>query len=182
VNELYDFLAHWGLPVTPDGCFLAYKRVTDDYKDFYTRKVDNRVGAKPSMPRNRVDDNREEGCSKGFHAGAIAYVKDFNPNMGHIMIVKINPKNAVSVPKDCSCTKLRICEYEVVGEYQRDLVDSPVYLSNPVKPVRQETTEGFTVFPVDEDQDNYEGYDPDDEDDDFDEDFDDEEDDEDEDF
>jgi hypothetical protein len=44
------------------------------------------------------------------------------------MIVKINPKDVVSVPSDCNCEKLRTCRYEVVGEYQGELL-KPLYKS-----------------------------------------------------
>jgi hypothetical protein len=35
----------------------------------------------------------------------------------------------VSVPTDCNCEKLRTCRYEVVGEYQGELL-KPLYSSN----------------------------------------------------
>lgn len=42
VEELYMFM-EWGqLPITEDGCFIAYKRVTSDYLDCYSRKVLNK--------------------------------------------------------------------------------------------------------------------------------------------
>ena len=36
VTELFGFLEGSGLPITPDGCFVAYKRVNHDCKDCYT--------------------------------------------------------------------------------------------------------------------------------------------------
>ena len=36
-TQLYDFLEHKNLPITEDGCFLAYKAVNSDYKDKYSR-------------------------------------------------------------------------------------------------------------------------------------------------
>jgi hypothetical protein len=33
LDNLYRFLEHNKMPITQDGCFLAYKRVTHDYKD-----------------------------------------------------------------------------------------------------------------------------------------------------
>ena len=35
------------------------------------------------------------------------------------MIVRFNPKDAVSVPTDCECQKLRVCKYEVIGEFDK---------------------------------------------------------------
>ena len=42
-NELYAFLEHKNMPLTPAGNFLAYKGVTSDFKDHYSRKFDNSV-------------------------------------------------------------------------------------------------------------------------------------------
>lgn len=115
-ESLYDFLEHKGLPVTDDGCFLAYKAVKNDYTDCYTGTFHNDVGAVISMDRNDVDDNRSAGCSHGFHVGSMEYVKGFSPSDGHIMLVKVNPADVVSVPLDCECQKVRVCKYEVVSE------------------------------------------------------------------
>ena len=69
-KELYDFLEHQYLPVTEDGCFLAYKAVRSDYMDKYAGKFRNKVGDVCEMTRAKVDDNRGVGCSQGLHAGA----------------------------------------------------------------------------------------------------------------
>lgn len=120
ITELYGFLELEGLPLTDDGCFLAYKRVSDDWKDFHSRTMDNRVGQIVKMARQDVDDNYQNGCSHGLHAGSLAYVNEFNPGQGHLIVVKINPKNVVSIPKE-DVRKLRCCEYEVVGTFKEQL-------------------------------------------------------------
>jgi hypothetical protein len=130
-KELYDFLEHELLPITEDGCFLAYKAVRSDYMDKYAGKFDNHVGNVCEMNRAKVDDNRSVGCSQGLHAGALNYVANYGcaDSGDHIMIVKINPKDVVSVPSDCNHEKLRTCRYEVVGEYQGELL-KPLYKSD----------------------------------------------------
>ena len=130
-QELYDFLEHEHLPITEDGCFLAYKAVRADYMDKYAGKFRNKVGDVCKMVRAKVDDNRGRGCSQGLHAGALNYVASYGSvDAGdHIVIVKINPRDVVSVPSDCNCEKLRTCQYEVVGEYQGELL-KPLYSSN----------------------------------------------------
>jgi hypothetical protein len=130
-KELYDFLEHELLPITEDGCFLAYKAVRSDYMDKYAGKFDNHVGNVCEMNRAKVDDNRSVGCSEGLHAGALNYVANYGcaDSGDHIMIVKINPKDVVSVPSDCNHEKLRTCRYEVVGEYQGELL-KPLYKSD----------------------------------------------------
>ena len=127
-QELYDFLEHEHLPITEDGHFLAYKAVRNDYMDKYAGKFDNHVGKVCQMNRAKVDDNRSVGCSQGLHAGALNYVAGYGciDNGDRIVIVKINPKDVVSVPSDCNHEKLRTCRYEVVGEYQGELL-KPLY-------------------------------------------------------
>tara|TARA_R110000765_G_scaffold259501_2_gene359684 strand:+ start:3448 stop:4332 length:885 start_codon:yes stop_codon:yes gene_type:complete len=123
VQEGYTFLDNRSLPITEDGCFLAYKSVREDWTDWYSGEFDNSVGKTVSIARNRVDDNCEKGCSYGLHAGAIDYVSGYHGNDpdSHVVIVKINPKDIVSVPTDCDCTKIRVCSYEVVDVYEGEL-------------------------------------------------------------
>jgi len=127
-KELYDFLEHECLPVTEDGYFLAYKAVGPNYMDKHSGEFRNCVGDTCEMKRANVDDDRSRGCSDGLHAGAINYVASYGnvDNGDHIMIVKINPRDVVSVPTENDCEKLRTCRYEVVGEYQ-GLLKKPLY-------------------------------------------------------
>ncbi len=145
-DQLHSFLENAFLPITPDGCFLAYKtvrvhtgdRFTDeygnvvdagDYVDKYTGSVRNNVGDEPWMSRNKVTDNPDVHCSHGYHVGALAYAGPggwYNSSNDVVVIVKVDPRDAVSVPNDHSCQKLRVCRYTVVGLYQGELV-RPVY-------------------------------------------------------
>ena len=118
VNELYSFLEHKNMPITPEGNFLAYKGVSSDFKDFYTGKFSNKVGDVLEMTRNRVCDDAAIGCSHGFHAGSYDYAKGYASNGGNLMVVEIDPADVVSVPTDCSCQKLRTAKYKVVGHYE----------------------------------------------------------------
>ena len=45
---------------------------------------------------------------------------------GKVVIVKVNPKDVVSVPHDCNCQKLRTCAYTVVAEHIGTLGDGGV--------------------------------------------------------
>lgn len=118
ITELYGFLSHKHLPITPDGCFLAYKAVRSNFTDKHSGKFDNTVGSKVTMPRYHVDDNCDVGCSRGLHVGTISYVQGFANNGDNLIICKVNPMNVVSVPLDHNEEKVRCCEYEVVGMYQ----------------------------------------------------------------
>ena len=123
VNELYTFLEHKFLPLTGSGNFLAYKALRSDFTDVHTGKFDNNVGNVLEMPRNKVDDNKEVGCSYGFHAGTLEYARGFRPMDGKLVLVEINPADVVSIPTDCECQKLRTCKYKVVAEYEVPLED-----------------------------------------------------------
>jgi hypothetical protein len=124
VNELYAFLEHKNMPLTPDGNFLAYKGVREDYTDWHSGKFSNKVGDVQEMPRNRVCDDANMGCSYGFHAGSLDYAKGYG-NGGHLMVVEINPSDVVSVPLDCDQQKLRTAKYKVVAHFERKL-EEPV--------------------------------------------------------
>lgn len=113
LDNLFAFIGHQNLIITEDGHFLAYRGVTADYKDGHTGKFDNSVGQKPEMPRDQCDHNRNNTCSRGFHAGSFSYAKDWATKT---MLIKINPADIVSVPHDYHGQKMRMCKYEVVAE------------------------------------------------------------------
>jgi hypothetical protein len=126
INELYTFLQHKFLPITPDGYFLAYKAVRSDFMDKYSGTFDNSVGNHVRISRRRVDDNCEQGCSYGLHVGAIDYVKSYGMSGDKVVICKVHPADVVSVPLDSQHQKVRCCGYEVVGEYDGDLLPAVV--------------------------------------------------------
>lgn len=128
VDELYTFLEHKHLPLTETGTFLAYKAVRNDYTDKHTGKFFNGVGEVLSMPRNKVDDDKNVGCSYGFHAGTLRYASEFACGSDKLVLVEIDPADVVSIPTDCEFQKLRTCRYKVVAEYERPL-DELVYES-----------------------------------------------------
>jgi hypothetical protein len=146
-KELYDFLEHEHLPITEDGHFLAYKAVRNDFMDKYRGVFDNHVGNVCEMTRSKVDDDRGRGCSNGLHAGALNYVAGYGSleSGDKIVIVKINPRDVVSVPSDCNFEKLRTCRYEVVGEYQGELL----------KPLYSASLDAGVDYDSDEDDEEY---------------------------
>lgn len=177
VEQLYNFMEACDMPITEDGCLLAYRSVNNDYWDTHTGKtslslppdkVNNvsgviwdstgkvcngvfverffvRNGVKTlltdegtcvvSMERNLVDDNPDQTCSKGLHVCSQKY----GMYGKRLLLVKVNPADVVSVPKDYNQAKMRVCRYEVVKDVQH---------------------EGFKTFentPVYFDEDSYEG-------------------------
>jgi hypothetical protein len=134
LEQLYDFLSYRELPITEDGCFLAYKGVQSNYYSVMgntetiveSGSVDsgghilNSIGAKIKIKRNRMTTNRSVSCDAlSCHCGSLDYARGWGSRM---VIVKVNPKDVVSVPTDCNCQKLRMCEYQVVEDFAEEIV------------------------------------------------------------
>lgn len=118
VEGLYEWLERSNLPITPDGCFIAWKIVGPDYKDIRTRQFDNSVGQVVEIARNEVDENPDRTCSHGLHFCSNEYLPSYggmSPE-NHIMMVKVNPKDVGAFPHDYGISKGRCCRYEVIGE------------------------------------------------------------------
>ena len=117
IEQLWRFIEHHKLPLTEDGCFLAYKCVKKDFKDKYSGTIDNSIGSVVKMERSKIDDDPTKHCSCGLHVGGLEYSGPkgwYSSNGDQCVIVKVNPKNVVCVPLDHSSSKIRVCEYEVV--------------------------------------------------------------------
>ena len=132
VNELYSFLEKGEMPITPDGHFMAYKAVRADYKDIHSGTFDNSIGQVCSMPRNAVDDDKNRTCSSGLHVCSFAYLPHFAHANGHVMLLKINPADVVSIPADYNDTKGRCAKDEVVGEYEGYYKENGPYFTSSV--------------------------------------------------
>ena len=135
VDELYGFLEKGNLPLTEDGCFIAYKKVRDDYKDVYSGTFDNSVGQVVTMERNEVDEDKNRTCSVGLHFCSKEYLNHFGGQ--RVMLLKINPRDVVSIPADYNDSKGRCCRYEVIGEVgvkeEKPLEETSVYNFDPTK-------------------------------------------------
>ena len=118
ITELYTFLQATTLPITPDGYFVAYKKVTKDYKDCHTMTIDNSVGTVVSMPRNLVDEEKDRTCSYGLHFASYDYASNFMT--GRLMAIKIDPADVVAIPSDYNNQKGRCCKYLVLEELNAD--------------------------------------------------------------
>lgn len=116
VEHLYAFLEYGKIPLTGDGHFLAYKAVRQDWYDIHSGTFDNSIGSVCEVPRNQVDENPEQTCSHGLHVCSFEYLPHFAHADGHVVFVKVNPRDVVAIPRDYNNTKMRVCRYEVVGE------------------------------------------------------------------
>ena len=116
-DQLYPFMQHNDIEVSDDGCLLAYKKVRGDYYDIHSGTIRNAPGDKPSMPRVMVQNDPTQTCSTGLHVCAKSYLPNFgNDSSDKVVIVKVNPKDVVSVPYDYNGAKMRVCEYEVLAD------------------------------------------------------------------
>jgi len=126
VGMMYKFRQDKGMPLTDDGHFLAYKGVLKDYWSRNANKTTivlhgqtnengqilNRIGDYIEVDRKCVEDDPAKSCGPGLHAGSLEYATGWGER---VIIVKIHPKDVVSVP-DHEDNKMRVCAYTVVGE------------------------------------------------------------------
>ncbi len=153
-SSLFDFLEQQGHPLTEDGHFIAYKRVREDYKDFFTGNFDNSQNIVVKMPRRDVDDNPNHTCSKGLHVANLEYAERcYHSGQGRLIYVKVNPEHVVAIPTDYNGKKMRVCEYTVLGNFEAQLVGENLYRCC-------DNNSGIDVVPGKGEEDNYDaGYD-----------------------
>lgn len=133
-DHFYNYVESHGLTITPDGLVVLYKGVNDsgtkgvylsshagpgivkDSKgkitEYESAKLPNAVGYEVSIPRDKVDTNRNAHCSVGLHAGTFEYAKSFAPVL---LTVLVDPRDVVSVPADYNNAKVRVSRYTVTG-------------------------------------------------------------------
>lgn len=128
-DALYKFLENKSLTITPDGCFLAYKGVYENYCSGHdnnlpsiggTVLIENKlrfkIGDAPRCNREDCDLNPHQECGRGIHIGSYGFAQSYGGSTGHMMLVKVNPKHIVSVPDGSNIDKLRVHNLEVVAE------------------------------------------------------------------
>lgn len=116
-SELLLFCVANNFMIHEDGDILAYKGVKSDFKDIHSGTIDNSVGQKIKMARYQVDDQRDRTCSTGLHFASFQYASTWaGSSIGHVMVMKINPRDVVSIPSDYNNQKGRCCSYEVIAE------------------------------------------------------------------
>ena len=143
-ERLFQFLERWDAPLTPDGNFVAFKGVNEDYTDCHTRTFDNSPGQTVEMERSKVVEDPNITCASGLHACASHYLDSFWGSR-KVIAVEINPADVVSIPIDYKLSKMRVCRYVVIGDVEderhRDRIEKAQVVDNnengrvvPVKP------------------------------------------------
>jgi hypothetical protein len=144
VQGLYEWLEKSNLPITPDGCFIAWKIVDPDFKDLRTHTFDNSPGQTVEVRRNEVDEDPERTCSYGLHFCSSGYLPHYGRAEGNkVVMVKVNPKDVVAFPNDYNTAKGRCCKYEVIREVSREgaptMFDGSSSVVDPNKPAFEAT-------------------------------------------
>lgn len=155
VEVSYPFLEKRNLPVTMEGHFLAYKTVQGDYRSKssgtnvvrvssdggktwveHVGQIPNNVGNIIEVDRDAVDSDENRHCSYGLHVGALSYAGPggwFNSSGDKVVIVKVNPRDIVSVPTDHDGSKMRVCRYEVIADFVEAIEAELVATSDAVE-------------------------------------------------
>ena len=120
LTRLYDFLEKNRHPITPDGCFIGYRGVGRDFKDQHTHTMDNSPGEILTMNRNEVDET-DAACSAGLHVASYEFGSTFGPIT---IMVKVNPKDVVSIPSSYDTDKMRVCRFEVLQQVNKGSTES----------------------------------------------------------
>jgi hypothetical protein len=117
VNELFQFLEKNDHPITDNGCFIAYKKVRNDFLDGHTGTIDNSPGRTVEIPRNQVNEDPTQTCSYGLHVANWDYANNiYTAGMDPKMLeVEVNPADVVAVPIDYNQAKMRVSRYIVLG-------------------------------------------------------------------
>jgi len=144
-DQLARFLRANSMPITQDGCFLAYKYVSEGVEglvDSRSNTIPNNVGDTPTLTEKEVDFNPHVTCSRGLHVAAWDYAKSMGGSV--IILCKVNPKDVVSVPYDYDNQKMRCMQYTVVARDIRSPYDgsmaqwawdvSTIKVSEPERP------------------------------------------------
>lgn len=129
-EQLYNWLnaQDGGFSLDTDGYIIGYKGVRPSSDGGYesihsgraivngtelTGRIPQTVGDVVEMPRSEVQFDPSVGCHTGLHVGTFEYANGFA--QGALLLVRVNPRDVVSVPTDCGAAKMRTCRYEVVG-------------------------------------------------------------------
>lgn len=152
IQNLYEFLEFGNMPITANGDFLAYKAIKQDWKDIHSGQFLNTIGTQHVMPRLKVDPDRNQTCSNGFHVCSWAYLPHFAHANGRVVICQINPADVVAIPADYNNTKMRVAAYRVIDEVSDYYRDKNDILSTIPVWSEEYAVYAKDVFPGEEDQ------------------------------
>lgn len=126
-EDLYRWLEAGKMPIFPDGDFMAYKLVRDDFSPIHKSGnygKDQSPGQIVEQPRETCNPYRNATCSSGLHFCSYSYLPTFqewnNYEGNRVIMLKINPADVVAIPTDYNLSKGRTCRFEVIAEIDRE--------------------------------------------------------------
>lgn len=145
-EQLFNWLAQHQFVIDDDGYLIGYKAVYASSEGVYRSSrqgyaivdgvvIENdytpyKIGSVVTMPRDRVQHDPTVGCSHGLHVGTFNYASSFLSN-GYVLRVRVNPRDVVSVPTECSWAKLRVCRLEVLEVNPVEFQEPLAYYGKP---------------------------------------------------
>lgn len=126
-EDILRFKKKSDLPLTNDGCILAYKLLKSRGNpenqehnsiegicfDVHSGRVPQRVGTYVHVDEELVDRNRHNECSNGLHIARLGYLRGFGGDK--CFLVKIRPEDIITVPHG-DANKVRVCGYHILFE------------------------------------------------------------------
>ena len=129
VQDVLRFMEQGDLPLTDDGCIIAYKVLRSTTKGSYTKKlpegvfvdchtgkVEQRVGSFVTQSEDLIKKDKYQ-CGTGLHIARRAYLNGFHGDI--IVMVKIKPEDVIVVPHG-EPDKMRVKGYHILAKIPKD--------------------------------------------------------------
>jgi hypothetical protein len=124
VQDVLRFMERGDLPLTDDGCIIAYKvlktfgndETANVFVDCHTSKVEQRVGSFVTQSIDLINQDKAQ-CGTGLHIARRAYLRNFGGNI--IVMVKIEPEDVIIVPNG-EPDKMRVKGYHILAKIPKN--------------------------------------------------------------
>lgn len=120
LTQSFNFIKNNGIKLSENGYIVGLRAVRNNYTDKHTGTINNRPQTFVSMKRKDVTHDPNHGCSFGLHVGNYDYVCGFAYGDDIIQVIIVHPKDIVSVPTECSSTKMRVCKYYILRDATKE--------------------------------------------------------------
>jgi len=103
-------------------------RVTD------AQRIPNLLGSTVEIPRSMVSTDRNVGCATGLHVANWSFACGFGSK---INMVRVNPRDVVSVPQDSGNQKVRVSRYTTIATDIHDAFEGDIVTVELLEDLRQ---------------------------------------------
>lgn len=116
-ERLFRFIMKNDIYLSKDGkSVLAWRVCSPAYKDKYSGKFDNSIGAVCEVPPGAVNIDPNQYCSAGLHVCSFDYLPSYASEGDPVLVVKVDIEDILSIPFDYDGSKIRCCRFEVLDE------------------------------------------------------------------